>query len=116
MIIPSLFYKKFKFNKVIKMHAIQSSNLNIICYPCARIVLTGQRQHLQVSHRAQMLQPEVAHLRAPAQEQGGQRQHRGDVADADVGDVHTTAGAIRESQIHNYECHEWDSGFIQVTD
>lgn len=61
---------------------------------CARIVLTGQRQHLQVSHRAQMLQPEVAHLRAPAQEQGGQRQHRGDVADADVGDVHTTAGQL----------------------
>ena len=36
-----------------------------------------------------MLQPEVPDLRAPAEEEGAQGQHGGDVADPDVADVNT---------------------------
>ena len=50
-------------------------------------MLTRQREHLKVPHRAQVLQTKVTHLRAPAQEKGGQGQHRGDVTHTDVGDV-----------------------------
>lgn len=33
----------------------------------------GEGKHLEVPHGAEVLQPEVAHLGAPAQEEGGQR-------------------------------------------
>lgn len=39
-----------------------------------------------------MLQAKVTHLRAPAQEEGGQRQHCRDVAHSDVGDVDAPGG------------------------
>ena len=50
-------------------------------------ILTRQREHLKVPHRAQVLQTKVTHLRTPAQEKGGQGQHRGNVTHTDVGDV-----------------------------
>lgn len=43
-----------------------------------------------------MLQSEVTHLRAPAQEEGGQRQHRRDVAHADVRDMNASGAEERE--------------------
>lgn len=39
-----------------------------------------------------MLQAKVTHLRAPAQEEGGQRQHCRDIAHSDVGDVDAPGG------------------------
>ena len=39
------------------------------------------------SHPANVLEPEIAYLRAPTEEEGVQGEHGGDVADADVSDV-----------------------------
>lgn len=47
-----------------------------------------------------MLQSEVTHLRAPAQEEGGQRQHRRDVAHADVRDMNASGAEEREREMH----------------
>lgn len=55
-----------------------------------RARLTCHRQHLQRSHDAQMLKSEVPKLRTPPQEQGAQRDHRGDVTHANVRDVYTS--------------------------
>lgn len=48
---------------------------------------TGQRQHLEVAHRAKMLQPKVTNLGAPSEKESVERDHCGDVAHADVSDV-----------------------------
>lgn len=52
--------------------------------------LTCHRQHLQRSHDAQMLKSKIPKLRTPSQEQSAQRDHRGDVTHANVGDVYTS--------------------------
>lgn len=50
----------------------------------------GQRQDLEVAHRAQVLETEVADLRTPSQEEGVQGDHRGNVANTDISNVDTS--------------------------
>jgi hypothetical protein len=45
-----------------------------------------------------MLETKVAELRAPPQEQCVEGDHRGDVADADVGDVNASKSDTRNRQ------------------
>lgn len=46
--------------------------------------------HLQMTHAAQMLQPKIADLCAPAHKQCGQREHRAHVSHANVSDVNAS--------------------------
>ncbi|KAK3914892.1 Lipoprotein signal peptidase, partial [Frankliniella fusca] len=90
--------QNFHPTTIVLVYIQTSAESNPQSHSAQRMLLTRQRQHLQVPHAAEMLKAEVPHLRAPAQEEGAEGQHSGDVADADVRDVDAPVGARKDAR------------------